>query len=197
MPSIDVDYITEDGIFLHEVDGDFDEPFLNALVRSLGRAPWRGGYHLVVESKPGETAYAVLIDATVTVAQVDTFADGDVICVDSYGRGGGYIEVLVSLTGDALTLAGVVGAAATAYRKAGQLVRRADRRAAREWLYAGLESEPSMDLVQAVKREAEWAPAAFDRTFGLGAVAGPALLRKLGYVHETREWRDLWVDRSE
>ncbi|MEH3088536.1 MAG: hypothetical protein PGN24_02700 [Microbacterium arborescens] len=197
MTSVLVDYITADGVFVHEVEGDPNEPFLIALTRALGPAPSRGRYHFVVESEPGRTAHAALIDGRVTVAQVDAFADGDVICVDSYGRGGTPVDAFMALAGDALTLAGIVGTAITAYRKAGQVVGRDDRRAAREWLTAGLESEPSMKLIQAVKRESEWTPAAFERTFGLGTLAGATLLRKLGYVHETREWRELWVDRSE
>ncbi|MFB8893028.1 hypothetical protein [Microbacterium plantarum] len=197
MLSVSVDYITADGVFPHEVLGEPEEPFLDALIRVLGPAPWRGQYHFVFESEPGVSSYTAVIDGSVTVAQVDQFADGDVICIDSYGRGGGVIESLFGLVSAGLTIGSVVSGSTASYRKLGQLVRRADRRAAREWLYAGLDSEPSMQLKQAVRREAEWTPAAFERTFGLGMIAGPALLRQLGYQHVTDKWSDYWVDRTE
>ncbi|MEH3088537.1 MAG: hypothetical protein PGN24_02705 [Microbacterium arborescens] len=180
------------------LEGHGDERLIDVLERTRGEAPASHRYQVALRSPEGATSWACVIDAVTTLRQASEFANGSELYIDAEGRGGGALMTLWELIGAGLTYqslwsvsrAGIGHATARAYRS--------QRRAAADWIDAGLPLPPPMELVQFVSAEAEWQRRFFDQAFGLEGDrrTGSELLRAVGY-EKVQERPETWVDRRE
>lgn len=180
-----------------DVVGQRDEKFLDALIRTFGPPP--PFHHFEPTTGTGEQdagTWLGRIDDHVTVGDVERFLDGAVFRIDVLGRGGGGLPLLWDAIGTLSTLAWVagVGAGANATIRAARYLNQ--RTAAKEWLDAGTDSEPSMALRIYASEERDWNRSEFDRRFQLGPEAGPKLLRELGY-RKVASRIETWSDTRE
>ena len=165
-----------------ELTGRPDDTFEAALTRTFGAPPTHHRFNLVRRHGQDTLEWLGEITSHVTLRDAAAFADGEVLQVDLLGRGGGAIPLMWDLVNGGLTLIGVAQSAAWVTKRidAGRL--RSKRLAAREWVDAGVENEPSMLLTQFVFENPEWRRRAFDKTFALDRAEGSALLTRLGYT---------------
>ncbi|MFB3979872.1 hypothetical protein [Microbacterium proteolyticum] len=158
------------------------ELFEDALVRTLERPDHGAKFHVIVPAADGRSSrWLGAIDEHVTLGDMVRFADGDVVHVDLGGRGGGALPLLWDVVGGVSTLAWLVQLGLGANGRIEAARYRNSRTAAREWVDAGVDAEPSMALRVFVYEERDWDRRAFDRRFALERASGSALLRMLGY----------------
>lgn len=177
-----------------EVVGEANEPFVDALERTVGPPPQ---YHYF-EPTTGTDADSAgtwlgRIEEHVTLADVSRFVDGGVLRIDVLGRGGGGLPLLWDAINTGYTLPSLVGTGVGMHKLITAARTRNQRLAAKEWLDAGTDTEPSLALRVFASEEREWERKEFDRRFRLGPEAGPKLLRLLGY-RKVQTKPELWSD---
>lgn len=179
-----------------EVSGSPEEHLESALHRTLGTPPGGAKFHVVVPHFDGMSGYWLgAIDEHVTLGDMVAFADGDVINIDLAGRGGGALPLLWDVIGGISTLAWLIELGRGAEKQILAARARHKRIAAKEWLDAGIDTEPSMALKQFVFEEREWRRKDFDAVFGLDGMSGPYLLRSLGY-EKTSTDPETWAEKD-
>ncbi|CAH0327433.1 hypothetical protein [Microbacterium sp. Bi128] len=176
---------------LVDVVGDWDEPFVLALTRAVGRT--RGVWQVYRTGPQNEGSVWRLVDAEVTVRAVATATDGRVLPIDTFGRGPGRPDDLLHASvSDLLPFLRYV----TPVRLRLEAIKYARQRTlARDWMDAG-GGIPTMELLQAVSVEREWLRGTFDVVFGLDPEPGGRLLREVGY-RKVNNSPDTWVDQRE
>ena len=178
------------------VAGPAHEPFEISLARAAGSPPEYHSFSLV-RLREGEATREWLgqITSQVTMEDASRFADGDLLHVDMLGRGGGPIPLMWDLVQAGLRVTSL-GKGMTAFAGAIDAARqRPKRTAAKNWLDAGTDTEPSMQLQQFVYEESSWRRKDFDRTFDLDKRSGPELLRHLGY-RKTHHLPEIWTETA-
>lgn len=177
-----------------DVVGTPAELFEDALVRTLGQPDLGAKYHVVVPRHDGRASlWLGAIDGHVSLGDMVRFADGDVVHIDLGGRGGGALPLLWDVIGGVSTLAWLVQLGLGANEQIKAARSRNSRTAAREWVDAGIETEPSMALKVFVYEERDWDRPAFDRRFALDRASGSALLRMLGYRKRSND-PEVWSE---
>jgi hypothetical protein len=178
------------------ITGRAEERFIDALARVVGPPHEHHRYSLVHPQARETRAWLGEITPQVTMADAVEVAGGELLYIDVLGRGGGPTPYMWDIAEAGLKASSVYrgGAAVVAALDAAR--QRNKRAAAKEWLDSGIESEPTMELRQFVYEEREWTRKAFDRTFDLGKLAGPELLRRLRYRKISTQ-PEIWTDESE
>ncbi|PVW04766.1 hypothetical protein DEA06_08305 [Microbacterium sp. Gd 4-13] len=131
-----------------------------------------------------------------TLLGASAAAGGEVLYIDVLGRGGGPTPLMWDIVEAGLKASSVFRGGTAVVSALDAARERNKRAAAKDWLDVGVQSEPSMQLRQFVYEEREWTRKAFDRTFDLGKMAGPELLRRLHY-RKTSTAPETWTDESE
>lgn len=174
-----------------EVEGADDAPFATAVWERLGSKYSPETFLLRLPSDI-TTAGPIVVSDKMTLGEVATFADGEVLRLTFSRVGGQWISELWTFASEGLTLLALIQLSRDLQTRAGRFTHRRHRDEARIWANHGVDSAPSKALTRLVKAQPAWPTEVFMSVFGLDRQEARALLVALGYAYDSAE--DQWFE---